>query len=109
MKNLKHINLVEDIITAVNTNHGANLIKALYKVKQLPLIIQYYLIKGLKEANINDYDAIFALERTYALTVIMPILNELYNFQDHDDSETEKAAYDGMGNLDAYITAIKAL
>ena len=109
MKNLKHINLVEDIITAVNSNHGANLIKALYKVKQLPLIIQYYLIKGRKEANRNDYNAIFKLERTYALTVITPILEELYNLYDREDFETEKAAYDGMGNLDAYITAIKAL
>jgi len=105
---MKNLHLINDIKTAVQNRQGADLIKAFNKVSKLPAIIQYYLIKGLKLADSSTYYECFDLEGDYCRKTIVHILTEIYDYK-NEDHTNEKAAYDGMGNLDAYVTAIKAL
>jgi len=109
---MKYVNLVKELQTAVTQRQGADIIKVMYKIQKLPIIIQYYLIKGFKLADKKTFYEMFTIERNYCIPIIKNILEQVYDYKKETNWESNDdyvVAFDGMGNIDAYVTAIKAL
>ena len=101
---MKNFTLITDIIEATEKRQSGDLIKAVRAVQALPILNQYYLIKGLKMSNKEvAFYQMFAQERKHCLPLVINLLSELYIETDDDP------AWLGMGNLEDYITAINAL
>ena len=88
--------------------------KAINLLKEQPVIVQYYLTKGLKLAKKDVFYAAFrgsvrgAIQ--HRVDYIENILVEVYNCTKENKWGPDYfAAEAGMGNLDAYVTAIKEL
>ena len=82
-------------------------VKALAKeIKVQPIIVRYYLIKGLKEAKFSLILNICNFERANNINnfrqVILKILNALYTKEDN------YSAYDGIGSLQDFVDFYKA-
>ena len=102
---MKNLTLITDIIEATEKNQSADLIKAIIAVQALPILNQYYLIKGLKMSNKDTaFWDMFTQEPKFAKPLARTILEQLYI----EDALTDPA-WLGMGNLEDYITAINAL
>ena len=86
--------------------------KAINSLKEQPVIVQYYLVKGLKLANQKTFYAAFNTGTRgnvqNRMDFIKNILVEVYDYKT-GPKDNYNTAYKGMGNIDAYATAIKAL
>ncbi len=110
MKNTKNtinnLNLIKTLIDAINTKTSGDIDKTCKTIMALPVMEAYYLFKGFKMARETEFFALFAISPNLARDLCRLILKELYYFGPEENNDV---AYAGMGNIDVYVTAIKAL
>jgi hypothetical protein len=94
------------IITTSKAPSVGSLSEITNELNSLPIIVQYYLIKGLKSVNFELLSVICDFERTLPselgfIQIIREVLKALYTEED------EYQAYKGLGSLEEFSAFFK--
>ncbi len=100
---IQNINLIETLINAIKTRTSGDIDKTCKTIQMLPVMEQYYLIKGFKIVKPLEFSQLFNISPKIARNICEILLKELYYFGPESNEET---AYKGMGNIDIYVQAI---
>ncbi len=103
--NINNIDLIKNIIDGVANNNQGLVVPAYIAISKLIVIEQYYLVKGLKIALQDTFYTSIKMAPTQGRNICILLLSDIYG----DQQANIEAAQDGMGNIDAYVAAIKAL
>ncbi len=81
-------------------------------LEKQPLIVQYYILKGIKEVHCDEFLGLFG-SYPHLRDVLRNMLTSLYDFDFDDLRNTErenyKTFYNGTANLDSYVKEIEEM
>ena len=109
--------ITEKLVKALKKNQTSDIYKTMKEIAGLPVMAQYYIIKGLKLSRPKSYDLylqIFEDKRhneEYRETIRYIIKH--VHLQDMDakridyESKDYQSAFDGLGNIQEYVDFIK--
>ena len=102
---MKNLELIETLIEGVANKDHTKVAQAFKDLQELIIIEQYYLLKGFKTAKRALFMDSISLAPTEGKHACKVIIKNLYGTEE----ENVLAAYNGMGNLDAYVTEINKM
>ncbi len=106
---MKNLSLITDLSQAINSNNTQAGSVAFYSaVIKLPLMEQYYTLKGLKMVNEDVFFETYRHAQKADDKFRVMLVNILTNIHTAD-FDNYQVAYKGMGNIQAYITEISKL
>ena len=105
--NSELLETIKELKTAIEDKQVGDMNKALLEIQKLPLIVQYYSLKGLKLADKPLFYKMADLDRTIIYPMMIKLLSDIYDYETY--GKDYDAAYKGLGNIDEYVVAIKGL